>query len=119
MLNVVADQQVALKGISATYTPGAGDGVSLTVVECDPEAAADTAGGDGIYRAYERAVEMDMDPSAEHGGVAAPALNDTITIGSTTYAVAKVQVLPGGWARLGLEKKTTQRYATDGHFGQK
>jgi len=86
-------------GDSITYTPAGGDDVSLTaVVGQEERGELEVEHGRRLRR--EREVTIATDPDGPYGGVAAPALNDTVTIDSESWAVESISSKADGVATL-------------------
>ncbi len=78
-------------GSAATYTPAGGSPVSLRAMTGPIELVeADVV--EGIQEHQTRTITISIDPAGEYGGVAAPAIHDTVQIDSVDWDVAKVSM---------------------------
>jgi hypothetical protein len=101
-------------GESATYTAAGGSPVDLQYI---PDGLVDSDHqlvSTGVVAGISRAVKITNDAAGDYGGVAAPAVGDAITIGSTVYGVVQVfEDEVAGLFRLLLDSQRVDRYGTD------
>lgn len=76
-------------GETITYTPAGGTAVPLTG-SVGPERTVED--DDGGYRRLirTRSITISRDAGSSEGGVAAPAKNDSVTVGGVVYAVMEI-----------------------------
>ena len=73
-------------GTAVTYTPAAGDAVSLTgIVSARRTDLLETDDGERVYKRL--SVAIATDPDGPFGGVASPTLRDRMTVNGVVYDV--------------------------------
>jgi len=77
-------------GQTVTYTAADGTPTVLTAY-CEPARAESETTDTGLVRRQTRKVLIGTDPTAAEGGVAEPAANATVTIGSSNWQVRGVE----------------------------
>ena len=75
-----------------TYTPKGGNAAALAAIVGN-EVATEEVHDTGRRRVLRRTLTITTDPSGTYGGVAAPALNATVTVDTVSYAVESVKPL--------------------------
>lgn len=83
-------------GVAATFTPAGGAGVSVTVIRDVPVETLEFSAGPGVNAGRNRLLLRASE-------VAAPARDDTVTIGATTLKVAAPPLLDPSGAVWTLE----------------
>ena len=92
-------------GQPITYTPGGGAAVTPYAIVGD-ETVEEEETLDGRRRRLVRTITLATDPDlTTYGGVAAPALDDTVMIGSATYAVEAIEAESDNFTRLRIMRK--------------
>ena len=91
-------------GDSVTYTPATGDAVALTAI-LGPEMTEESPTLDGRELRITRNCTIGRDPDADAGGVADPATNASVTVGTTTYAVEAIDEQDAASATLRLVRR--------------
>lgn len=88
-------------GQAVTYTPYSGTGVSLTAV-LGAERIETLVENDRRFKRRKRTCTISTDPTSAYGGVAAPGLKGTVTVGTVVYAIAEISPFSASFANLVL-----------------
>ncbi len=79
-----------------TWTPKGGSAAAVSAIVGQETHTEDT-GATGRRRVMRRRLTIATDPAGDYGGVAAPALNATVTVDGVTYAVESIQPRAGDY----------------------
>ena len=101
-------------GQSITYDPAVGADVALTAVIVG-EKVTEESDRLGTVKVRMQQVIICVDPASDFGGVAAPALNDRVTISSESWSVKGILRLSGAFAKLDLVRPQRVEVARDSH----
>ena len=105
-------------GQAITYTPVTGSAVSLTAIVGEVSTLEEDD-DDGRTSRASRDVTIATDPSASTGGVAAPSLADTVTIGSDIWPVESIEALAGSFVRLRVARSEPIALTRAGYRGRR
>jgi len=93
-----------------------GDSVALTAAFGPETDTEDIDPQIGVVFRRVRSATITTDPDdAAFGGVAAPAINDTITVGGVTWRVSSIRTKLAGLIRLDLEKQVMHSGSRPGY----
>lgn len=98
LMDTLADED------TITYTPAGGEGVPVSAILV-AETSEEDEELDGPSQKLVREVSILTDPASEWGGVAAPALTATVTIGGVEYAVEAIKSQDANWVALKLVRR--------------
>jgi hypothetical protein len=99
---------------SITYTPAVGDAVTLSAI-LGPETTKEGEDLNGRTREIVRDATIHTDPDSKWGGVAAPALNATVTNDSVEYAIDSIGPKTPNWITLELKRKSKKEVTRRGY----
>ena len=102
-------------GTPITYTPAGGSPVSLTAIVGPERHEPDDDDEEGRSLLRVREVSFATDPAGEYGGVAAPAVNATVTIGGEVWPVKEIVSVGGGLATVRVALRGAVEHSRAGY----